>query len=341
MAFVRSGGVPKGPRASSFHWWAGAALVAPYVTRNARHATCIRFDAQPDWNARSAELLGVTTVRARHLILIVSFCFCFPSAAAAEADDLGTRLMHSTFKLTNGKTNGTVFLLTRRLADGQPQTVLITAAHVVEQMEGDEVDLVTRKAGPDDSFEKMPVKVRLRQEGKPLWAKHPALDVAALAVTLPKEVEPQLLSVDLLATDESLKQYEVHPGDLLRCVGYPHSGQFEANPAGFPVARLGCVASFPLVPTKKTNAFLFDFNVFEGDSGAPVYMEEHNRYYAGKIQEGRVQLILGLISGQHMIDEQYKMIYQSGMTRHRMGLAIVMHAASIREAIDMLSKPAG
>jgi hypothetical protein len=275
-----------------------------------------------------------------NLLLMALSCSMVSATAWADADDLGTRLMHSTFKLTNGKTNGTVFLLSRPMPDGPPQTVLITAAHVVEQMEGDEVDLVTRKPGPDDSFEKVPVKVRLRQEGKSLWAKHPALDVAALAVTLPKEVEPPLLSVDLLATDETLKQYEVHPGDLLRCVGYPHSGQFEANPAGFPVARLGCVASFPLVPTKKTNGFLFDFNVFEGDSGAPVYLEEHDRFYAGKPQAGRVQLIVGLISGQHMIDEQYKMIYQSGLTRHRMGLAIVMHAASIREAIELLPKPA-
>jgi hypothetical protein len=283
----------------------------------------------------------MTTVRVFRWLLIVVTCFVPSGTARADADDLGTRLMHSTFKLTNGKANGTVFLLSRPKADGQPQTILITAAHVVEQMEGEEVDLVTRKHGPDDLVEKMPVKIRLRQEGKPLWAKHPALDVAALAISLPKEVEPSLLSVDLLATDEMLKQYEVHPGDLLRCVGYPHSGQFEANTAGFPVARLGCVASFPLVPTKKTNGFLFDFNVFEGDSGAPVFLEEHNRFYAGKVQEGRVQLILGLISGQHMIDEQYKMIYQSGMTRHRMGLAIVMHSASIREAIELLPKPAG
>ncbi len=282
----------------------------------------------------------MTTVRVLRLLLIIVTCFALPSAALADADDLGTRLMHSTFKLTNGKTNGTVFLLSRPKPDGQPQTILITAAHVVEQMEGEEVDLVTRKPRPDDSVEKVPVKVRLRQEGKPLWAKHPALDVAALAIALPKEVEPPLLSVELLATDDMLKQYEVHPGDLLRCVGYPHSGQFEANAAGFPVARLGCLASFPLVPTKETNGFLFDFNVFEGDSGAPVYLEEHNRFYAGKTQEGRVQLIMGLISGQHMIDEQYKMIYQSGMTRHRMGLAIVMHAVSIREAIELLPKPA-
>ncbi|HUY35878.1 MAG TPA: trypsin-like peptidase domain-containing protein [Pirellulales bacterium] len=281
----------------------------------------------------------MTTVRVFRLLLTVATCLATSGTARADADDLGTRLMHSTFKLTNGTTNGTVFLLSRPKADGQPQTILITAAHVVEQMVGDEVDLLTRKHGPDDSVEKVPVKIRLRQEGKPLWAKHPALDVAALAITLPKDVEPMLLSVDLLATDDMLKQYEVHPGDLLRCVGYPHSGQFESNPAGFPVARLGCVASFPLVPTKKTNGFLFDFNVFEGDSGAPVFLEEHNRFYAGKSHEGRVQLILGLISGQHMIDEQYKMIYQSGMTRHRMGLAIVVHGASIREAIELLPKP--
>ena len=51
-----------------------------------------------------------------------------------------------------------------------------------------------------------------------------------------------------------------------------------------------------------------------------------------------MRLILGLVVGQHFIDEEFKMIYQSGKFRHRMGMGIVVHASAIEEAIGLLPR---
>lgn len=271
------------------------------------------------------------------LIVVLMFLALSPRPATA-ADDLSTQIVQCTFKLTNGKVNGTAFVLSRLVENASPQRILVTAAHAFEQMGGDEATLVARKLRADGTYEKFNVSVRLRQEGRQLWVRHPTQDAAVVPVSLPAELNVPELSADLLATDEMLKTYEIHPGDIIRCAGYPHAREFEANEAGFPVVRLGCIAGFPLLPTKVTRTFLFDFNTFEGDSGGAVYLDDTHRYYGGKAQEGRVRLILGLIHGQHFIDEQFTTVYQSGKTRHRMGLGIVVHASSIRETIEMLSR---
>ena len=59
-------------------------------------------------------------------------------------------------------------------------------------------------------------------------------------------------------------------------------------------------------------------------------------YNGGKPQEGRVQLIIGLLAGQHFLNEKFDHVYESGTFRQRLGLGIVVHAAMIREAIELL-----
>lgn len=259
-----------------------------------------------------------------------------PSPRVAGDDNLSTQLIHATFKIAGGETRGTAFVLSRIKAPGQPQSVLVTTAHSFEQMKTDSIRLTVRKPAANESFEKQEVEIPIRREGKPLWTKHPEQDVAALDVGLPAEIVPTSLPVSLLASDESLKQYDVQPGDLLRCVGFPHAAQFEANAAGFPVVRIGCLASFPILPTRQTKTFLADINAFEGDSGAAVYLDDPRRMAGGDPQAGPARLILGMVVGQILIDEKFANIYQSGQFRHRMALAVVVHASAIRETIELL-----
>ena len=94
-------------------------------------------------------------------------------------------------------------------------------------------------------YEKAPVKLRVRQAGKVLWTKHPSLDVAILPVALPADVVVPTVSVDLLASDADLKKYEIHPGDTVRSIGYPHPNQFEPSMAGFGVVRRDASPGFP------------------------------------------------------------------------------------------------
>jgi hypothetical protein len=140
--------------------------------------------------------------------------------------------------------------------------------------------------------------------------------------------------MDLLATDRDLQKYRVHAGDVLACLGYPH--RVEANEAGFPILRSGTVASFPLLPSRVTRTFLLSANVFEGDSGGPVFLADPKRLLPGKEKSEEVRLIVGLVTGQHFLDEEMKMVYGTTKIRHRLGLAIVVHAAFIREVIERL-----
>jgi hypothetical protein len=118
------------------------------------------------------------------------------------------------------------------------------------------------------------------------------------------------------------------------CLGYPH--RVESNEAGFPVLRSGSVASFPLVPTAANRTFLLSANTFEGDSGGPVYLADCRRCLPGRDEPQEVRLILGLVTGQHFLDEEMKMVYGTTKVRHRLGLAIVVQAAFIRETLDRL-----
>jgi S1-C subfamily serine protease len=103
-------------------------------------------------------------------------------------------------------------------------------------------------------------------------------------VRLPTTADIDFLPMTVLASDKELEELEIHPGDRLFSLGFPLG--VEANEAGFPILRSGNIASFPLLPTSKTKTFLFDFAVFGGNSGGPVYFEDVNRRYRSSIKLG-------------------------------------------------------
>jgi hypothetical protein len=257
----------------------------------------------------------------------------------AQPADLDTQLVLSTVLLSHPDSTGTAFLLTRP-SPGEPgrtQFLLLTAEHVLGRVKGDETTIIFHRLGPDGGYAKLPVKLRIRQDGKALWTKHPTADIAAMVVSPPPEVVPPCVPVDRLASEDDLIRCGIHPGDTVRCVAFPHPIQFEAGEAGFGVVRTGCIASYPLLPTSKIRTFLVDLNTFEGDSGGPIYLSEESRNVGGKAEP--VQFIVGLMTGQQFIDEEFKLIYQTGKFRHRMGLGIVAPAPAIRETIDLMDRP--
>ena len=218
------------------------------------------------------------------------------------AFELSTTLMRSTFKITGSKKFGTAFIVGKQIPDtlGQAFYVLVTAAHVLRDIEEDEATLWLRKK-EGDNFSRLYWKVPIRQSKKPLWIEHPEADIAVMYVKLPKVADIEFLPLSFLATDKELKDYQIHPGDGLFCLGFPLGA--EANEAGFPILRSGTIASFPLFPTSKTKTFLFDFAVFGGNSGGPVYFEDTNRSNRGAIKLGEV-LHIGLVSEQHVVTQK-------------------------------------
>jgi hypothetical protein len=250
--------------------------------------------------------------------------------------------MLATVKLADPDASGTGFLLSRPSPDAAkpPQYFLITAEHCLARTRADEITVFFHKKNPDGSFEKAPLKLRIRQEGNPLWKKHPSLDVGIIPVTPPPHALPPAIPFGLLASDNDLEGFEIHPGDTVRCVGFPHPNQFDPSDAGFGVVRSGCIAGYPLVPTRTTKTFLIDMNTFEGDSGAPVYLAEDHRFLIGKTDPTPARLILGMMIGQHFLDEEFKAIYQTSKFRHRMGFGIVVHASAIKETLALFDPPA-
>ena len=101
---------------------------------------------------------------------------------------------------------------------------------------------------------------------------------------------------DLLARDEELAQFDVHPGDELNCLGFPLGATADY---GFPILRSGKIASYPLVPAKTHKNWLFDFQVFPGNSGGPTYFIDRHRSYGGTTMIGQtIQLVVGLVTSQ-------------------------------------------
>lgn len=265
----------------------------------------------------------------------VLFVLCHQAArcphAAADGPRLHAQVTLATYRLEHPNTSGTAFVVNRHGPAGEEdrQLLLVTAAHAFEKMSGDQPTLVLRQQDTNGSWSPSPIELTIRQGDQPLWHKHPQHDVAVMR--LPRSVPPETASIPLhlLANAEDWQTIQPEPGMLVRCVGFPHAAQFKPSAAGFPLTRLGCLASYPLVPFEQFPTFMIDYNTFEGDSGGPVYVEASDGDEAG-------MTILGLVFGQHFIDERYELVYQKGLIRKRLGLAVVVNSQAILEAVETL-----
>jgi hypothetical protein len=271
----------------------------------------------------------------------------FPRAGGEDIE-LNTVLMESTFRI-EGKnaqgqpTMGTAFVMGRPFPNqtaNQPpkgRYVLITAAHVLEEMQGDMAVLHLRRKTDATNWVRVPYPFSVRSNGQPLWIKHPSADVAVMYIRIPNDVSIPILSTDLLADDKTLTEFGIHPGDNLECLGYPFG--MEANDIGFPILRSGKIASYPLLPTEQTKTFLLDFMVFKGNSGGPVYMVESTRTYHNVTQMGTIHFIAGLVTQERSYNEQLVGQYSAELHQYQLGLAVVVHASLIKQAINMLPSP--
>jgi hypothetical protein len=216
--------------------------------------------------------------------------------------EINTHLMETTFQIfgPTGKpgeiTGGTVFILGKQKRETGAYFVMISAAHVFDDIKGDKGTINFRLKREGGTYATVPYEIPLRDQGKPLYVKHPEVDVAALYVKMPTAFKAPLVPIGLLATDEWLTRFELHPGDELFCLGYP---LFASSEHGFPILRSGKIASYPLVPAKEHKNWLFDFRIFKGNSGGPVYFVDRNRLYGNERHDGEtIQMLVGLVTSQ-------------------------------------------
>ena len=250
--------------------------------------------------------------------------------------ELNTILMESTFKLEAQRLVATGFVLGRPYSGEvtKARYVLVTAAHALEQVGGEEVGVHFRLKDGAGNWQRLPVKLKIREGNQKLWIQHPEVDVAAMYIGLPQGVIGTLMPITLLVDDDTLQKFEVHPGDKLFCLGYPLGA--ESSDAGFPVLRSGWIASYPFLPTRRTKTFLLDFEVFPGNSGGPVYFIDSMRAYGEATQVGVIQFIMGLISRERLVSQQIEELYGRREQRYPLALGEVVHASLIKETIDLL-----
>jgi len=273
--------------------------------------------------------------------------------------EINTTLMHYTFRLEgptdkpNEITYGTGFLMS--IPDpnlpGKGRAVLVTAAHVLSKISGEDARVYLREEISEGAFRKVPYHVRIRDGDKPCWIQHPSADVAVIGIDPPPFISKQsrgtpVPSIDLLADDAFMQKYEIHPGDELLCLGYPLG--VEANPQGFAILRSGRIASFPLTPAKAVRSFLYDFEVFGGNSGGPVYFVDKSRTYGGTTHLGEtISSVVGLVTQEKvqpnrsvkiLEDSSDKRRYEVTETREDLNLAVVVPSQFIKETLDIYNK---
>jgi hypothetical protein len=184
----------------------------------------------------------------------------------------------------------------------------------------------------------VPFPLQIRANGQPLWKKNLDADVAVMYIAVPTDTPIRAITPAMLVDDKMLSDFDIHPGDEVKCLGFPLG--VASNTAGFPVLRSGMIASYPLIPTAETKTFLFDFRVFKGNSGGPVYYVENNRPIAGRL--GGFQnfhFIIGLVLEEKLFTEQSISQYSQETHQTQLGLAVVVHASLIKQTIEMLPSP--
>ncbi|MDB5453439.1 MAG: hypothetical protein JWO33_2017 [Caulobacteraceae bacterium] len=246
--------------------------------------------------------------------------------------DLSVELIHATVQLEQPlgdgtRTVGTGFLIASVAPDGRPETVLVTANHVLAKMPGRDARVGFRIANPDGSWSYSPQSLPIRDaKGGELWTHHPSRDVAAIRIKAPADFAKAAIPVDYLAADDTFTNYQVGAGDEMMALGFPRG--LAANQAGFPILRSGRVASFPVAPAKIFPTFLLDFSVFPGNSGGPVYMSDQARRRSGVPGDGPTT---GFIAG--LLTQQVE------LNNERLEIGIVTHAKYIRETIALMDDP--
>lgn len=245
--------------------------------------------------------------------------------------DLSVELIHATVQLEQPlgdgtRTVGTGFLIAENAPDGTPQTVLITANHVLAKMPGAEAKIGYRIANADGSWSYSPQTLKIRDaRGAKLWTQHPSRDVAAIVVKAPEAFAKAAIPLSWLAQDDTFQSNHIGAGDEMMALGFPRG--LAANQAGFPILRAGRVASFPVAPAQVFPTFLLDFTVFPGNSGGPVFMSQAARRRVGGSEGQDVQFIAGLLTQQVELNNE------------RLEIGIVTHAKFIRETIGLLENP--
>jgi len=253
---------------------------------------------------------------------IVAFLM-IPAVLPASKLQAGDALdaMRASFRLTDGGTSGTCFVVR-----GDEGAILVTAAHVMNDMKRDVCRLILRTRKEDGSYERTETPVRIRIDGKPQWRQHATADLAVMKFAFPSGVDIKPFELSQVNSRKLLEAKHVTVGDNCFVPCFPV--KIEADAAGWPVLRRGSIASYPLRGASRASTFLLDYNNFGGDSGAAVV----TRPTGPGAPES--QIVIGVVVGNHRQTDRTRTTYEERTTHHPLNLAICVHAYLIHELLS-------
>ena len=222
---------------------------------------------------------------------------------------------------------GTGVLVSDPAPDGTPRVVLVTARHVLANIPGGQVYLGLHLRNPDGSWRLEWRPEPSADQGRPLWVQHPAYDVAVMPVSVPPEVAQAAIPASWFADADTLADQGVQPGDPVEVLGYPAG--YAADGRGFPILRVGHLASYPLTPATEAT-FLVDSPVISGNSGGPVFTSRRigkQPPLVGAQGPQPNEFIAGIVAQQ---------IAPGGQS---IALGLAVHAVYVRETLRLLDQP--
>lgn len=252
------------------------------------------------------------------MLLLLAFFPC-----VSQASEPVVHALRATFRITQGTESGTAFVVKK--PDGG--YLAVTAAHVLQKLEGEQCLGVFRSAETQEGYQRLEVKLPIRQGGKPLWTRHPHLDVAVMDVTLPAKAAVASFELQQIASIKLAEDNKLHVGQEVFIPCYP--AKLEANKAGWPILRKGSIATYPLTPLNSAETIFIDYSHFGGDSGSAVVAIIDNE-----------PVVVALVFAMQRQSDRMVMPFEDRTVHTPLGLAIAVQAPFIRSAIEMhLSKP--
>lgn len=261
------------------------------------------------------------SIKLRCLTLL---CLTLCSQAVFSDDDAAENALRATVRLSGGGASGTGFFVAIGEGDGA-KTVLVSAAHVFDDMKAAECTLVLRRREDDGQYKREEMQLTIRKDDKPLWKRHNEGDVAAMEMKLPPGTDIKPLVLDQVADEKFAADRKIRVAKEVFIPCFPVG--LESNSIGWPILRRGSIASHPLTPLKSAKTMFVDFSTFGGDSGSPVMLCEGDR-----------PIVVGVVSSMQRQSDRTIMPFEERTVHTPLGLSVVVQSPLVRETIEMLEK---
>jgi len=253
--------------------------------------------------------------------ILVVMAFVVTALACEARADIAIDALRATVRVDGGSQSGTAFLVAVPAEDdGSGTTLLVTAAHVFENMKA-EACTVSFRAAEQERFARLETRVAIREAGRPLWIRHPDADVAILPVEPPHGADLTAFAPSQIADGSAFARGEVAVGQPVWVACFP--AKTEANAAGWPILRRGTIASHPLAPIDRVKTFFVDYAHFGGDSGSAVVVDR-----------GGAPLVAGVVVAMQRQTDHVTSPFEDKKVHTPLGLAIVAPADRILQVVD-------